>query len=157
RLAQQRLRHDKDKETIATVSQLLWDTALRIEDGHMSMAERDLRRLQQQLQEALAKGAPDAEIEQLMKELREAMDRYLQALAEDMRRNPQNQGQPVDPSKMLTSRDLQRMLDRARDMARSGARDQAREAASPATIRLMPAIWATPPGSRKDCAACSAR
>jgi len=135
RVAQQRLRgakeggdKDKDKETVTAVAQLLWDTALRIEDGNMSMAERDLRRLQQQLQEALAKGAPDAEIEKLMQELREALDRYLQALAQEMQQRPPNeQMQPVDPSRVLTGRDLQRMIDRAREMAKSGARDQARE------------------------------
>ena len=128
RVAQQRLRADHGKETIAAVSQLLWDTALRIEDGNLSLAERDLRRLQQKLQEALAKGAPDEEIERLMQELREALDRYLQAMAEEMRRHPPEEAkQPIDPSQVLTSRDLQQMLDRAREMARSGARDQARE------------------------------
>jgi uncharacterized protein (TIGR02302 family) len=132
RVAQQRLRGDgdkaKDKEMITGVAQLMWDTALRIEDGNMSMAERDLRRLQQQLQEALAKGAPDAEIEKLMQELREALDRYLQALAQEMQqRQPNEQMQPIDPSRMVTGRDLQRMIDRAREMAKSGARDQARE------------------------------
>ena len=127
RLAQQRLRRDKGKDTIAGVSQLLWDTALRIEEGNMSVAERDMRRLQQQLQDALAKGAPDAEIERLTQELKEALDRYLRALAQEMQQNPNQAMQPVDPSKVLTGRDLQRMLDRARDLARSGARDQARE------------------------------
>ena len=128
RVAQQRLRADAGKESIAAVSQLLWDTALRIEDGNLSLAERDLRRLQQKLQEALAKGAPDEEIERLMQELREALDRYLQALAEEMRQRPPGEAkQPVDPSQVLTRRDLQKMLDRAREMARSGARDQARE------------------------------
>ena len=105
----------------------MWDTALRIEDGHMSLAEREMRRLQQQLQDALAKNAPDAEIDRLMKELQQALDRYLQALAENMARNPEQFKQPVDPSKVISSRDLQRMLDRARDLARNGARDQARE------------------------------
>jgi uncharacterized protein (TIGR02302 family) len=128
RIAQQRLRADHGRETIATVSQLLWDTALRVEDGNMSLAERDLRRLQQKLQEALAKGAPDAEIERLMQELREALDRYLQALAEEMQRHPpDDNAPPIDPAQVLTGRDLQQMLDRARDMARSGARDQARD------------------------------
>jgi uncharacterized protein (TIGR02302 family) len=127
RLAQQRLRLNDDKEVIPAVVQLLWDTALRIEDGHMSVAERDLRRLQQELQDALAKGAPDEEIERLMSELRQALDRYLQALAQDMQQNPDREAQPVDPSKVITSRDLQRMLDKARELARSGARDQARE------------------------------
>jgi uncharacterized protein (TIGR02302 family) len=127
RLAQQRLRRDKGKDTIAGVSELLWDTALRIEEGNMSVAERDLRRLQQQLQDALAKGAPDAEIERLTQELKEALDRYLRALAQEMQQNPNQAMQPVDPSKVMTGRDLQRMLDRARDLARSGSRDQARE------------------------------
>ncbi len=127
RVSQQRLRQETDKDSIAAVEQLLWDTALHIEDGRMSMAERDLRRLQQQLQDALAKGAPEAEIEKLMSELREALDRYLQALAQEMQQHPEQNAQPVDPSQVITGRDLQRMLDRARELAQSGARDQARE------------------------------
>jgi uncharacterized protein (TIGR02302 family) len=126
-LAQVRLRQGNDKESLGGVEQLLWDTALRIEDGRMAVAEQDLRRLQQQLQDALARNAPDAEIERLMSELRQALDRYLQSLAEELQRNPEAAMQPVDPSKVITGRDLQRMLDRAREMARSGARDQARE------------------------------
>jgi uncharacterized protein (TIGR02302 family) len=127
RLAEERLRINDDAKSIADVQQLLWDTALRIEDGSMTLAEREMRRLQQQLQDALAKNAPDEEIDRLMKELQQALDRYLQALAEQMARNPEQFQQPVDPSKVISSRDLQRMLDRARDLARNGARDQARE------------------------------
>src|SRR5213075_988062 len=60
----------------------------------------------------------DAEIERLMSELRQALDRYLQSLAEELQRNPDAAMQPADPSKVITGRDLQRMLDRARDLAR---------------------------------------
>ena len=127
RLAGQQLRHDEGPDAIAAIEQLLWDTALRIEDGHMSLAERDLRRLQQALQDALAKGAPDAEIEQLMQQLKEALDRYMQALAQELQQHPNEAATPADPSKVVTPRDLQRMLDRARDLARSGARNEARE------------------------------
>ena len=127
RLAEERLRINDDANSIAQVQQLLWDTALRIEDGRMSLAEREMRRLQQELQDALAKNAPDAEIDRLVKELQQALDRYLQALAENMARNPDQYQQPIDPSKVISSRDLQRMLDRARDLARNGARDHARE------------------------------
>ena len=38
----------------------------------------------------------------------------------------QNQ-QPVDPQRMLSQQDLQRMLDRARELARTGSRDAARD------------------------------
>jgi uncharacterized protein (TIGR02302 family) len=127
RLAEERLRLNDDAKSITAVEQLLWDTALRIEDGRMSLAEREMRRLQQELQDALAKNAPDQEIDRLMKELQQALDRYLQALAENMARNPDQYQQPVDPSKVISSRDLQRMLDQARDLARNGAREQARE------------------------------
>jgi len=127
RVAEERLRLNDDEKSIAEIEQLLWDTALRVEDGAMSLAERELRRLQQELQDALAKNAPDAEIDRLMRELQQALDRYLQALAENLARNPDQAQQPVDPSRIVTSRDLQRMLDRARELAREGARDQARE------------------------------
>src|SRR5439155_171089 len=93
----------------------------------MSLAEREMRRLQRELQDALAKNAPDDEIERLMRELQQALDRYLQALAENLARNPDQAEQSVDPSRVLTSRALQRMIDRARELARDGARDQARE------------------------------
>jgi uncharacterized protein (TIGR02302 family) len=124
RVAQQRLRQREDAASTAEVEQLLWDTALRIEDGGASLAENELRRLQRQLQDALSKNAPDQEIDRLMNELRQALDRYLQALA----RNPEQNRQPVDPSQpMMTSRDLDRMLDHARELARSGQREQARQ------------------------------
>jgi uncharacterized protein (TIGR02302 family) len=62
-----------------------------------------------------------------MRELQQALDRYLQALAENLARNPDQAEQPIDPSRIVTGRDLQHMLDRARELARDGARDQARE------------------------------
>jgi uncharacterized protein (TIGR02302 family) len=126
-LASLRLREADADAAIAAVVPLLWDTALRIEDGGMSLAERDLRRLQQELQDALARNAPDDEIDQLMREMQQALDRYLQALAEEARRNPDQAPPPVDPSRVMTGRDLQRILDRARELAHSGAQQQARE------------------------------
>jgi uncharacterized protein (TIGR02302 family) len=127
RLAALRLRQDDAAASIAAVVPLLWDTALRIEDGRMSLAERELRRAQQELQDALAKGASDEEIDRLTRDLKDALDRYLQALAQDMQNNPADDTTPLDPSKVLTPRDLQRMLDRARELAKSGAQQQARE------------------------------
>jgi uncharacterized protein (TIGR02302 family) len=122
-----RLRQGEADAAVAAVVPLLWDTALRIEDGGTSLAENDVRRLQQALQDALARGAPDAEIEQLMRELSQAMDRYMQSLARNLQDNPADQTQSSTPTKMLTPRDLQRMLERARELARSGDKEQARQ------------------------------
>ncbi len=128
RTAQARLQLDHGEEAIPAVQQLLWETALRIEDGNSSVAQRDLRNAMQALQEALARNAPDAEIERLMQELQQAIDRYLQALAENLQRQGDQQSQEaLDPSTMLNRQDLQKMLDRARELARTGSRNAARD------------------------------
>ena len=53
---------------MTSVQALLWDLALHIEEGEQSIVERELRELQQQLQEALANEAPQEEVERLMSE-----------------------------------------------------------------------------------------
>jgi uncharacterized protein (TIGR02302 family) len=127
RMAEEVLRLDRRAEALASVEKLLWDTALRIEDGNLSLAEQTLRRLEQQLQDALARNAPDAEIDRLMRQLQQALDRYLQALAQQLRRNPNSALEMPRGGRVVSSQDLQRMLERAREMARSGMRAQARQ------------------------------
>ena len=130
RAAERRLIHDATPESVPQVQQLLWDTALHIEEGDLAVAERDLREVQKALMDALARGADDAEIERLMDELQQAMDRFLEALAERMREEMARGGepQPLPPNaQVLPSDALQRMIDKAREMARSGARDAARD------------------------------
>jgi hypothetical protein len=108
----------------------LWDTALRIEDGKLSIAEREMRELEQKLMEALARNAPDAEIERLMRELQQALDRFLQSMAEELAKRPPEEQQmmPFDPqTRMIEGRDLQRMLQRAQELMQMGARDAARD------------------------------
>lgn len=128
--ARSRLILEPGESAIEPLRALLWDTALRLEDGRVSLAERELRRAQEALMKALAENASDAELERLMAELRRALDNYLRAMAEQMMRNPNRQQvQEFDPStmQMLQSSDLQRMLDQIRDLMRSGARQAARE------------------------------
>jgi uncharacterized protein (TIGR02302 family) len=128
--ASARLVLSDDGTQVPAVQQLLWDTALRIEDGELSLAERDLRAAQEALMQALAENASDAEIEELIDALRAALDRYLQALAENMADNPTAMGEqaPMDPNAvMLEFEDLRDILEQARDLARSGARDAAKD------------------------------
>ena len=128
RVAQERLQLHKDAASLTEVEQLLWDTALRIEDHGAAQAETELRRLQRQLQDALAKNAPDKEINRLMNELRQALDRYLRELAKNMVQNPNHNQLMIDPSqRMVTSRDLERMIERARELAQNGQREAARQ------------------------------
>lgn len=117
---------------LADVQALLWDTALRIEDGEMSLAARELRELERRLMEMLAQDNPDeAELERLMEELKQAIDKYLQAMMEQLREQMQNGDQQAmqesDPSRMVERKDLMDMVDRAREMMKSGAKDAARQ------------------------------
>ncbi|HEV8015478.1 MAG TPA: TIGR02302 family protein [Stellaceae bacterium] len=127
RTAQARLHFDRDGTSIAPVQQLLWDTAVRIEEGRSPAAQEDLRNAMRQLQDALARNAPDDEIQRLMNQVQEAMNRYLQQLAQQMQKMDPSKLAPADPNNMLSMRDLQQMLDRARQLAQTGAKDQARQ------------------------------
>lgn len=129
-MAQARLMHGRLDADIAAVQGLLWDTALHVEEGDLSLAERNMRDLQRQLIEALSNDAPDEQIEQLMDELRSAIQQFMDALAENMQRQ-MDQGaemQQADPnSTTRTEQDLQDMVDRMQEMAEMGARDAARD------------------------------
>jgi uncharacterized protein (TIGR02302 family) len=104
----------------------LWQMAVFIEDGNVSEAEQALRAAQEALRQALERGASEEEIKRLMEQLRAALDRFMQALAEELRRNPQL-ARPLDQNmRQLRSQDLRRMLDQLERQARSGNREAAR-------------------------------
>ncbi len=79
--------------------------------------------------QAPEEGAPDEEIEQLMAELRQALDDFLRELAQrSLENQDQAQQMPLDPNAQTVDRnDLQRLLDAIENMARRGARDSARQ------------------------------
>jgi len=118
----------KSDDAMREVVARLWEMALQIEDGNVSQAEQALRQAQEALRQALERGASDEEIKQLMDQLRAAMDKFMQALAEEMRKNPQQLSRPLDRNtRMLSQQDLKSMLDRLENLARSGNKDAARQ------------------------------
>jgi uncharacterized protein (TIGR02302 family) len=153
-VAQRRLTLDPTGASVDSVQALLWELALRIEEGDLAVAERELRRLQQALQDALANGASDEEIERLMNELQQAMDQFVTALTEKMKRDMEQGGRPhqrqFDPNMMEVHReDLQKMLDRARELAKGGARDAARNLLSQLQ-EMLENMQAMPYGQQTD-------
>jgi len=116
-----------DADLLETID-FLWQIALGIEDGDLSLAAQDLRAAQEALRKAIAENASDAELEKAMRDLREAMDRYLEALARDAERNPQAEMQPMDPNaQVLRPEDLQKMMDQIENLAKTGSRDAAQQ------------------------------
>jgi len=118
RLMQSRVRAD-----VTGVQELLWDIALSLEDGGVTLAAEEVRRLQKELQKALAEGAPDEEIARLTEQLRQAMREMMQAMAEQA---PAEMIPLVD-GQIIEAEDLEAMLDRIEEMSKLGAKDAAQE------------------------------
>jgi uncharacterized protein (TIGR02302 family) len=122
RTAVWRLADDPKADDVRATYDLLWDIALRLEDGDLSLALDRIRELEQQLLDALSRGADNEEIAELLAQLREAVSEYLQALE-------QTEAQPstADASEMMNTEDLGSLLDRIEDMAMTGSLQSARE------------------------------
>jgi uncharacterized protein (TIGR02302 family) len=118
--------HAKTDDDLRDVVKRLWSMAVDIEDGDVADAQAALRNAEEALRQALQNGASDQQIKQLMDKLREAMNRYMQALAQQLRNN--GELSPLDPNaRVLSQRDLNNLLDRLENMARSGSREGAQE------------------------------
>jgi uncharacterized protein (TIGR02302 family) len=127
RTAATRLKLARSDDDLRSVVDYLWEIAVLIEDGTMSDAERDLRAAQDALRQALERGATDEEIKKLTDQLRQALDRFMQALAEQLRRDGTTEARPLDRNtRAVRPQDLKSMLDRIENLARSGSRDAAR-------------------------------
>jgi len=107
------------EEAIKVVQPLMWSTALRLEEGGLAAAEREVRDLQRQLMELLQKkDVPDKDIQKLLDQFQQALRDWQKELEKDMKqnpdkyanRNPQNQNQ----------QDMQNLLDRLRDAINNG-------------------------------------
>jgi uncharacterized protein (TIGR02302 family) len=117
----------KTDDDLREVVSRLWSMATQIEDGNVSDAELALRQAQDALREALERGASDEEIKRLTEQLRAALDKFLQALAEEIRKHPE-MARRADPNgQYLRSQDLKNMIDRLEQMARSGSKDAAKQ------------------------------
>ena len=128
RTALTRLRLAKNDGDLVSLLDYLWEIAVLIEDGTMTDADRDLRAAQDALRQALERGASDEEIKRLTDRLREAMDRFMRALAEQLRRDGTVDERPLDRNtRIVRPQDLKSMLDRIENLARNGSREAARK------------------------------
>jgi uncharacterized protein (TIGR02302 family) len=109
---------------------LLWDLALRLEDGDVAEAEQNLRSVQQALMDALARDASQNELEKLFKDYAAALQNYLQALSEQALADGQDPSQ-TQPSPQATTQlgaqDLEDLLRSVQDLAATGDQQAARQ------------------------------
>lgn len=130
-LASRRLEDGDGQGKVDSLQTLLWDTALRVEDGRLSLAQRSLREAEEALRKALeAKNTTDAELNRLLKELETALNSYFDELSKMMRDvDPKTlQSMPRDPNTLaMTRQDFKNIMDEIRKLAQSGSRDAAKQ------------------------------
>ena len=105
----------------------LWQIALLVEEGDLASAQERLRRAQDRLDEAIKNGASPEEIQELMEEMRQALDNYMQELAEENERNGEEQTSQNGPSIEMSQDQLQQMLDKLQQLMEEGKTAEAAE------------------------------
>lgn len=108
------------------IAEELWQIALLVEEGDLNDAKERLKRAQDRLSEAIKRGASPEEIQELMDEMRQAMDDYMSMLAENMeQRTPEEQS--ADNGQSITQDQLNEMLDRLQKLMEEGKSAEAAE------------------------------
>ena len=129
RFASASLADGKTKAELIAVADFLWNMALQIENGDLSDAERALRAAEKELREAIERKAPEEEIKKLTENLQAAMDKFLKELAQKQQRDDQkNAEQQSGPSKTISRKDLQALIDKLQQASRSGNKEEAKKA-----------------------------
>src|SRR5579883_1531874 len=128
-----RRRSPDDDNATAEIEALLWDAALKIDEGDRPEAEKNLRAAEEALDKALRDpSTPASEIARLTKNLKEAIDREMEAVAENLRKKLAAGEKPEDMqmdqnTRALDRKDLADQVDKMQQMAQQGSREAAQD------------------------------
>ncbi len=114
-------------ETQEDVAEILWNAALELEFGELDSALERLQRAQERLAEAMRQGASPEEIAELMQEMREAMNEYMQELAENAEPNDGTDQPDQGETTEMSMADLEEMLQRIQELMEEGRMAEAME------------------------------
>ena len=109
----------------------LWSLALHMEEGAPDRTARALEAARKELENTLQADkngdpADRTDLDRRIQELQEALQKRLQALTEQARRDPESEAYNPD-AHPLDQRDMQKLTDEMRDAARKGDTDTARD------------------------------
>ncbi len=106
------------------IEDLLWQTAMGLEHGGLLTMAEQLRRMQEALLQMMAQGAPQEDIDAMLKRYNELMQQYLAALAQNV---PENGGQtaPNPNAKVLGAEDLAALMKAIEALSQAGDRVKA--------------------------------
>ena len=117
------------------VIDLLWKTALFVESGQLSVAENELRRAQQDLEEALSDGGDGAEIQEMINNLDNGLAKYLDELEKPQEIDAPQVSESDDPgdrggengAQSNERENLEEKLEDIAELTASGSLDEAQD------------------------------
>ncbi|MEM9988323.1 MAG: DUF4175 family protein, partial [Pseudomonadota bacterium] len=109
-------------ENIEEIVDSFWPLAIALEDDGITFARQRLEAARRALKEALARNAPQDEIDQLVEELRLAKDAYIAALAASGDAYAED-----NDNTDLQNQDLDTLLDEIADLRRQGRLEEAQD------------------------------
>ncbi len=126
------LRFDQSAGAVPEAQNRLWQLALHMEEGQTDRTARALEEARQAAREALDRATKDpspenrAELDKKLQELQDAIQRHMDALADDAKRS--NDEMPLDRNaQRLDNQEMQDKADAARDAARENRMDDAQQ------------------------------
>ncbi len=127
--AVRRLIYDHSDEAAASVANLLWDVALKLEDGGLSLAQRELHDSLQKLSQALNdKSTTKQQLQDILDDVQKKMQQYVQSLATELQQKMM-QGQqmpalsPALAQQFMKNMDINKLLDQMRKLSQADSRD----------------------------------
>lgn len=121
RMARAELDTAQSSADTEAAAELLWLTALRAEYGGAADARRALEEAQRALAEALASGASPERLRQLMETLRQATERYMQALVQEAIRNGDvSNPEDTEEQAAMSERDIEALLNEVQRLTEQG-------------------------------------
>ena len=129
-IAAKRLIHNDNDDSIESVQNLLWDIALRLEDGGMSFAQRELRDALQKMSQALNdKNIQKQQLQDILNDVQKKMYQYVQTLANEMQQQLRQRGEipslsPALAQKFMKHIDLNKMLEQMQQITHANSREE---------------------------------
>jgi hypothetical protein len=138
RMARSQLDVARNIDETEIAADTLWRTALRAEYGGAADARRALEEAQRQLAEALAAGAPQERINQLLEALRRATENYMQALVQEALRNGERTNmEDTEEQASISGQDIEELLQQVQRLSEQGRNAEAQQ-----LLQMLAAILA---------------
>ena len=126
------LRQDRAPTAVDEAQARMWQLALHLEEGAPERTARALEQARQAARDLLeaernGEQIDRAELDRRLREVQEALQRHMEALAEQARRDPARQNFDPERRNRLDAEEMKRLAEQMRDAAQKEKMDEARD------------------------------